>query len=76
MGLKKGYFLIDVRIYIFDICQDFLIQPLLLKGLNKDSLEICDLSWDVKMENDVLGKIQKNTRHKTGTHFKHTTVNT
>ena len=45
-----------------------MIQPLLLKGLYKYYINICDIFWDVKMENGVFVKIQKN-KHKTGTHF-------
>ena len=37
----------------------FLIQPLLRKGLHIDSLEIREIFWDVKAENEVFGKIQK-----------------
>ena len=48
----------------------FIIQSPIFKGLHKDSLGNCDLFLDVKMENRVLGQIQKNTRHRTGTHFK------
>ena len=50
--LKKRNILIDAKIY-------FSIQPLILKGLHMDSLEIFDLFLDVKMENGVSGQIQK-----------------
>ena len=44
----------------FDRYQNvFLIQPLLLKGLHKYTLNICELFWDVKMEIGLFGKIQK-----------------
>ena len=52
----------DIRIY-------FYIQPILLKGLNIDSLNIHEIFLDVKTENGVMGKY-KNFKHKTGTHFK------
>ena len=50
--------MIDVRTF-FDRCQ-FFIQPLILKGLQKDSLEIRELFWYIKKENGVIGKIPKN----------------
>ena len=37
----------------------FLIPLILPKNLHKDSLKICELFLDVKMENGLLGKIQK-----------------
>ena len=55
----------------FDRCQFFIIQPLLLKGLDEDSLEICGLFWDVKMENGVLGLIQKTLDTKQANILKH-----
>ena len=55
--------LIDVKFY-------FSIQPLLLKGLNIYSFEICELFWYIKIENWVLGQLQKNTRYKTGTYLR------
>ena len=68
---KKKNILIDVRTYFVDIFQYlFFIQPILPKGLHKYSLEILELLSDVKMENGFFGKIQKDTRHKMGTHFK------
>ena len=44
--------LINIMIY-------FSIQPLLLKGLHIYPLKIRELFLDVKMENGVLGEIQK-----------------
>ena len=38
----------------------FLIPYLLLKGLQKDPLNICELFWNVKMEDGIFGKIQIN----------------
>ena len=45
-------FFIDVRIYLS-------IPTLLLKGTHKHLLNIHELFWDVKMENIIFGKIQK-----------------
>ena len=59
-GFKQKNILIDVRIIVLvDVKLYILIQPLLLKVLHKDSLDICGLFWDVKMENWVFGIIQK-----------------
>ena len=48
----------------------FSIKLLLLKGIQIYSFNISEILWDVKIENGVLIQIQKNTRHKMGTHFK------
>ena len=42
----------------FYVYWDFIL-PLLLKGLQKLSLKICGLFWDVKMEDEIFGKTQK-----------------
>ena len=47
------------------------IQPLLLKGLHKYSLDICELFWYVKMENGVWGEIQKTLDTKQARILKH-----
>ena len=57
-GLKY-IFLIDVRIYLLYRCHKNSIQYLLLKGLHKYYIKICELFWDVKMVNGVLVQIQK-----------------
>ena len=44
--------------FIFYKCQIF-YSTLLLKGLYKCSLEICEIFWDVKTENGFSGLIQK-----------------
>ena len=44
--------LIDVKFY-------FSIHPLLLKGLHIYYFEICELFLDIKIENGVLGQLQK-----------------
>ena len=41
----------------------------LLKILHKNFLNICELFWDVKLENEPFGKTHQNQRHKTGTRF-------
>ena len=51
------------------------IQSLLIKGLHKYSLDICELFWDVKMENGFFGKIQK-ILDTNGHAFKNTTGKT
>ena len=51
----------------FDWCQIFLID--VKNILHKDPLGIRERFWDVKMENRFRNNT-KNTRHKTGTHFK------
>ena len=55
---------LDVRFY-------FMVQPLLPKGIHKDSLEMCELFLDVKMKNGVFGLIQKTPDTKRARIFKH-----
>ena len=55
--------------YFFDRCRIFLIQTIFFKDLHIYSPDICDLFLDIKMENGVLDKYKKDTRHKTGTRF-------
>ena len=57
--LKKKNFDWCQNLFFIDVRIRFFIQTLLLKGLHKYSLEICELFWDVKMENGVFGQIQK-----------------
>ena len=58
-GLKKEYFDWCQNLFL-DRCQIlFFIQIHLLKGLNKDSLEIHEILSYVEMENGVMGYIQK-----------------
>ena len=47
-----------------------LVSPILIEELHMYYLDICELFLDGKMENGVFGKIPKNTRYKTYTHFK------
>ena len=61
--------MIDIRIY-------FLIQPLPLKGLQTDSLQIHEILLDIKLENGILGKILKTLETQNGTVFQNATVNT
>ena len=47
----------------------FLFDPYLFKAITY-YLQTGELFWNVKMENEIFGQLQKNTRHKTGTYFK------
>ena len=57
--------------WIFQYIPEFIlsIQPLLLNGIHKYSLNIFEIFWNVRMENGVFVQIRKDTRQKTGTHF-------
>ena len=62
----------DVRMYsLIYVKINFFIQPILLKVLYRDSLEISKLFWDVKMKHGVLGQIQKTLDTKQARILKH-----
>ena len=44
-------------------------HPLLIKAPHKDTLNIRELFWDVKMEDGILGWTQKYNEHETSTYF-------
>ena len=48
---------------------DFFILTIPLKGLHKDSLKICELVQDVKMEIYIFGKTRKINSCKTVSQF-------
>ena len=73
---KKLYFDWCQNIIFWWVSRLFFIKLLLLKGIRKDTLDICGLFWDVKTENKVIGQLQKYTRHETGMLFEHTTAKT
>ena len=52
---------LQTYVYYFDRCHNlfFWIRPLLLKGLHKYSLNICEIFWDLKIEDVQFGEIQK-----------------
>ena len=45
---------------LMDTRSIYSIWPLLLKGLHKYSLKMCEPFWELKMENGIFGKIQMN----------------
>ena len=42
------------------------MYPMLLKSLHQDPLNICELFWDVKMDNELVGKRDKKPETQNG----------
>ena len=52
-----------------NIIENKFIEPLLLKGRQRDLPTNCELLWDVKMKNGNFGKKQKRLKTETTTPF-------